>query len=65
MMRKFIQALPGALPDALIVAGAAALTYAGGLLHPVVGFATAGVLMIAGGVIAETKRAAARNKAAD
>lgn len=60
-----MEKLTAAIPDALVVAGTAALAYGAGLLHPAAGFATAGVLMIAGGVIAETKRAAARNKAAE
>jgi hypothetical protein len=57
-MRKLIQALPGALPDALIVAGSLALSYGAGLLHPAAGFATIGVLMIAGGVIVARNAAA-------
>lgn len=62
-MQKLILALPGALPDVLIVAGSLALSYGAGLLHPAAGFATLGVLMIAGGVVAATN--AARKKAAE
>lgn len=53
-----MQKLTAAIPDALMVAGSLALSYGAGLLHPAAGFVTAGVLMIVGGVIAETKRAA-------
>lgn len=60
-----MQKLTAAIPDVLMVAGSLALSYGAGLLHPAAGFATAGVLMIVGGVIAETKRTTASKKAAD
>jgi hypothetical protein len=47
-MNKLIKVMP----DALIVAGAAALSYGAWLLHPAAGFITGGILMLAGGVIA-------------
>lgn len=47
-MKKLITAIP----DALIVGGAGALSYGAGLLHPAAGFITVGLLLIAGGVFA-------------
>jgi hypothetical protein len=60
-----MQKITSAIPDVLIVAGSLALSYGAGLLHLAAGFVTAGLLMIAGGVIAETKRAAANKKVGD
>ena len=51
------------VPDALILCGAGALSYGAGLLHPAAGFATAGVLMLVGGIVAAIN--SARQKAAD
>lgn len=42
--------LTAALPDAMLVAGAAAVSYGAGLLHPAAGFIAAGVFLIAGGL---------------
>ena len=50
------------VPDALILCGAGALSYGAGLLHPAAGFITAGVLLLAGGIVAATN--SARQKAA-
>jgi len=50
-------------PDALIVVGAAAFSFGVGLLHPAAGCIAAGVLMIAGGVLASVN--GARTKADD
>jgi hypothetical protein len=47
-MNKLIKVMP----DALIVAGATAVSYGAWLLHPAAGFITGGVLMLAGGVLA-------------
>jgi hypothetical protein len=47
-MKKLIKAVP----DALIVSGAGALSYGAGLLHPAAGFMVAGLLLVAGGVCA-------------
>ena len=51
-MKKFA----AMLPDGLIVAGAAALSYGAWLLHPSAGFITAGVLLVTGGVVAGRKK---------
>jgi len=40
------------LPDALLIAGSAALSYGAWLLHPAAGFISGGVLAIAGGIVA-------------
>lgn len=40
------------VPDALIVSGAAALSYGAGLLHPAAGFMAGGILLLVGGVCA-------------
>jgi len=40
------------LPDALLIAGAAALSYGVWLIHPASGIISAGVLTIAGGIAA-------------
>lgn len=45
-MKKLVTAIP----DALIVSGAGALSYGASLLHPAAGFAVAGALMIVGGI---------------
>ncbi len=50
-----MQKLITILPDALIVAGGAALSYGAGLLHPAAGFITGGILMLAFGVVAARK----------
>jgi hypothetical protein len=47
-----MQKLTAILPDVLVVAGAAALSFGAWLLHPAAGFITAGVLMLAGGALA-------------
>lgn len=47
-------------PDALIVVGAAAFSFGAGLLHPAAGCITAGVLMMAGGVLASVNSARAK-----
>lgn len=54
-MQKIIAALPGAIPDALIVSGVSAIAYGAGLLHPAAGFITGGVLMLGFGVLAALK----------
>jgi hypothetical protein len=51
------------VPDTLIVSGAGALSYGAGMLHPAAGFVAAGVLMLAGGVLAA--RRAPAEKAED
>lgn len=40
------------LPDALIVAGGAVLSYGAGLLHPAAGFIVGGVLLMGVGYLA-------------
>ena len=50
-MQKFITILP----DALIVAGGACLSYGAGLLHPAAGYIVGGVLMLAFGILASLK----------
>lgn len=39
------------LPDALMISGAALLSYAAWLLHPAAGYATAGVLTLTAGIL--------------
>lgn len=56
-MKKILLALPGALPDGLIVAGGSSLAYGASLLHPAAGFIVAGVLMLAVGYINARKAA--------
>jgi hypothetical protein len=53
-----MQKLTAILPDALIIAGAAALSFGAWLLHPAAGFITAGVLLVSGGVVAGRKKEA-------
>jgi hypothetical protein len=53
-----MQKLTAMLPDALIVAGATALSYGAWLLHPSAGFITAGVLLVTGGIVAGRKKEA-------
>lgn len=48
--------LSSIVPDALMIGGAAALSYGAWLAHPSAGFVVAGVLMLAAGVL--TARAA-------
>jgi uncharacterized membrane protein YccC len=50
-----MQKLITAIPDALIVAGVAAIAYGAGLLHPAAGFITGGVLMAGFGALAAMK----------
>ena len=45
-------------PDALIVGGAAALSYGAGLLNAAAGFIVAGALMLVGGILAARRGAA-------
>jgi hypothetical protein len=45
-MDKFIHALP----DSLLVAGAACVAYGAWLFHPAAGYIVGGVLLLAGGV---------------
>lgn len=58
-MQKHIKAmlavLPSVLPDAMIIAGGAAVSYGAWILHPAAGFLTGGVLAIAFGQIAAMK----------
>lgn len=39
------------LPDALMIVGAALLSYAAWLVHPAAGYAAAGVLILSAGVL--------------
>lgn len=50
-MQKILLALPGVIPDALVVAGGCALSYGAGLLHPAAGFIAGGLLMLGFGWI--------------
>jgi hypothetical protein len=50
-MQKFIHALP----DALIVAGAAGVSYGAWLIYPAAGFIVGGLLVMAGGITADAK----------
>jgi len=47
-------------PDALIIAGASALSFGVGLLHPAAGCIAAGMLMMTGGVLASVNSARAK-----
>jgi hypothetical protein len=50
------------VPDALIVAGAGALSYGAGLLHPAAGFIVAGMLLLVGGVCAARRAPAEKEE---
>jgi hypothetical protein len=50
-----MQKLILALPDALIVAGAAAVAYGAWLIYAPAGFIVGGILALAGGVIVDSK----------
>jgi len=50
-----MQKLLTALPDALIVAGAATVSYGAWLLHPAAGFIVGGLLAVGGGIVADSK----------
>lgn len=50
-MQKFIKALP----DVLIIAGVAAISYGAWLIMPAAGFITGGALTFAGGVLSALK----------
>lgn len=39
------------LPDLLLIAGSASVSYGAGLVHPALGFATGGALLIAAGIV--------------
>lgn len=54
-IKALLGALSGALPDALIVTGVAAISYGAGLLHPAAGFITSGVLMLGLGYLSGLK----------
>lgn len=57
-MKKLLLALPGVLPDGLIIAGGSSLAYGAGLLHPAAGYIVGGVLMLAFGYLNARKAAA-------
>ena len=61
-MKKLLNALagvgrvlPAAIPDVLIIAGVATVSYGTGILHPAAGWITGGVLMLVFGVLAAFK----------